>query len=78
MREWLHLVLSQREEVLLRCGSPGLEPVPLGRYPLLDPPQPSTDPEPSDQTPPAKPRKVTTLDDTRAQPQKLKNFCRNW
>ena len=53
VKDWINLILSRREEVLERCGSPGLNPIPLGQYPLVQ--QSSLE---SNQTPVVRPKKV--------------------
>ena len=53
VNDWIDLIISRREEVLERCGSPGLNPIPLGQYPLAQ--QSSVD---SDQSSVVKPKRV--------------------
>ena len=53
VKEWIEFIHSRRDEVLERCGSPGLNPIPLGQYPIVN--QSFID---SDQIPIPKPKKV--------------------
>ena len=56
VNDWINYIISRREEVLERCGSPGLNPIPLGQYPLVQ--QSSVESEPP---PVIKPKRVQRL-----------------